>query len=91
MRKGKNNVLYLTRNIQSLASASYANTKKRTLAMQRAGYCVTVFVQSQNSLFYDLIRLIAIVKRYDYLVMRIDGSEKLDIFTILKVFMNYLV
>lgn len=77
-------ILYITYDKENAASI---NTHNRAAALEALGFSVTIFVSNKNRLWE--LWLMMWKFSYTMVYIRIDGSCRLDLFTLLKIFHFY--
>lgn len=85
MKDKKRVALYLSHHKSLGNQAATINTKYRAYAMEQAGYRVIVLPHQPSRLIQDIFMIFRILPSVTDLVIRIDGSEMLDKFTLLKL------
>ncbi len=77
-------ILYLSYRTDLLGSAQSVNSQRRIIALEKAGFHVIQFIHSPSSVIKDTLHLLWLLFTVDCINIRIDGSNILDKFTLLK-------
>lgn len=91
--KSRPTILYLVYNYPNKTRAVGLNTDRRKSVLERLGYKVIVYSVSFkfHNFLNDLVNLITLSPKVDFILLRIDGSGVTDKFTLLKLIKPSLV
>lgn len=84
MKNSKRTIVYITQHEDFGSPAAFINSKRRILAMEKAGYRVFAISYRPASVLRDIGLILKRLRQASILVIRIDGSELLDKFTLLR-------
>lgn len=84
--KLRKRILYLTYNATRVDRAPGINSHRRARAIEASGCVVRLFSVRRDRALSDFFRLVTWAHAYDVLYIRIDGSNTLDFFCLLRVF-----